>query len=124
MPKVNASWDSPGRNVHRVTLKGSLDEHTISQLRELSDVIFDEEGFSEGDHFLIDLTQVTEIDHVGLAALVGIMVELGVRIGSFGLVLPEEHPVRHALRVTGLDSVFEIHETHGEARETIFALRR
>ena len=124
MPKVNASWDSPGRNVHRVTLNGSLDEHTVSQVRELSDLIFDEEGFSEGDHFLIDLTQVTEIDHVGFAALVGIMLGLGVRIGSFGLVLPEEHPVRRALRVTGLESVFEIHETRGEARETIFALRR
>ena len=124
MPKVNVSWDSPGRNVHSVTLKGSLDEHTISQVRELSGVIFNTESFADGDHFLIDLTQVTEIDHVGFAALVGIMLGLGVKIGSFGLVLPEEHPVRHALRVTGLDRVFEMHETDGEARETIFALHR
>lgn len=124
MPKVNATWDSPGRNVHTVSLQGSLDEHTISQLRELSDVIFDEKGFSEGDHFLIDLTQVTEIDHVGFAALVGIMVGLGVKAGSFGVVLPEKHPIRHALRVVGLERVFEVHETQNEARETILALRR
>jgi len=122
MLKINASWDSPGRRVHSVKLEGSLDEHTISQLRELSEVIFDEKGFSEGDHFLIDLTQVTEIDHVGFAALVGIMLGLAVKAGSFGLILPEEHLIRRTLRVTGLDRVFEVHETDNEAHEMIFAL--
>lgn len=123
MLKPNAAWDGRGRNVHSVSLEGVLDEHTIAQLRDLSQVIFGEKGFSEGDHFLIDLTRVTDIDHVGFAALVGIMVGLGIKAGSFGVVMPEEHPVRHALRITGMDKVFQVHETRGEADETILTLQ-
>ena len=124
----SAQWES-GRvldeqSVHKVKLVGSLDEHKVSQLRELSEVVFDEKGFSEGDHFLLDLSEVTEIDHVGLAALLGIVVGLAVKAGSLGLVIPDDHPVRRALLVTGLDRVFELHETHDDAYGTILALER
>lgn len=112
------------KNVHTVRLSGSLDEHTVSQLRELSEVVFGEKGFSEGDHFLVDIREVTEVDHVGLAALVGIIVGLAAKAGSAGLIIPEDHPVRHALQVTGLDRVFEMHETNDAARITIIALNR
>jgi anti-anti-sigma factor len=132
MLKINESSDgqwATGRilheqSVHTVRLTGTLDEHTVSQLRELSEVVFNEKGFSEGDHFLIDLSEVTEVDHVGLAALVGIMAGLAAKAGSLGLILPEGHPVRHALKVTGLDRVFELHETGDAARVIIRAVYR
>jgi len=111
------------QRVHSARLAGSLDEYTVSQLRELSDIVFDEKSFSEEDHFLIDLSEVTEIDHVGLSALVGIIVILAAKAGSVGLILPEEHPVRHALQVTGLHRVFEIHETAEAADKIVLALR-
>ena len=112
------------QSLHNAKLVGSLDEHTVCQLRELSEIVFDKKSFSEGDHFLIDLSDVTDIDHVGLAALVGIIVALGAKAGSLGLILPEDHPVRHALQVTGLDRLFEIHETSDAANKIVLALRR
>ena len=114
----------PEKSVHNAKLAGSLDEHTVPQLRALSEIVFDEKSFSEGDHFLIDLSEVTDIDHVGLAALVGIIVVLAAKAGSLGLILPEDHPVREAFQVTGLDRVFEIHETADAADKIILALRR
>ena len=124
----NGEWAN-GQNidqqeVHTVKLTGSLDEHTVSQLKELSEVVFGDKGFSVGDHFLVDLSEVTEVDHVGLAALVGIIVGLAAKAGSAGLIIPEDHPVRHAIRVTGLDRVFDVHETNDSARITIHALAR
>jgi len=112
------------QSLHNAKLVGSLDEHTVCQLRELSEIVFDERSFSEGDHFLIDLSDVTEIDHVGLAALVGIILALGAKAGSLGLILPEDHPVREAFQVTGLDRVFEIHQTPDAANKIILELRR
>ena len=121
-------WATDGthreQSVHNARLAGSLDEHTVSQLRELSDIVFDEKSFSEGDHFLIDLSEATEINHVGLAALVGIIVVLAAKAGSLGLILPADHPIRHALQVTGLDRFFEIHETAEAADGIVLALRR
>ena len=130
MLKINAGADGLGKvgrlhheqSVHSVKLEGTLDQHTVCELRELCDAIFEKEEFSEGDHFIIDLTEVSEIDHVGFATLVGIMVELSVKAGSFGLILPEEHPIRRALHVTGIEKVFEVHESHSEAHEMILAL--
>jgi anti-anti-sigma factor len=110
------------QGIHSARLVGSLDEHTVSQLRELSDVAFDEEGFSIGDDFVIDLAEVTEIDHVGFAALVGILVGISAKAGSLALILPPEHPVRHALQVTGLDRAFDVFETHTAACEQVDAL--
>ena len=132
MPNLNETTDGEWatgedigqRSVHTVKLTGSLDEHTVSQLRELSEVVFGEKGFSEGDHFLLDLSEVKEVDHVGLAALVGIIVGLAAKAGSAGLIIPEDHPVRHAIRVTGLDKVFDLHETNDAAYLTIRALNR
>lgn len=132
MPNINETTDGEWatgedigqRSVHTVKLAGSLDEHTVSQLRELSEVVFDEKGFSSGDHFLIDLREVTEVDHVGFAALVGIIVGLAAKAGSAGLILPEDHPVRHAFQVTGMDKVFDLHETNDAAYITIHALNR
>ena len=112
------------KSVHTVRLTGSLDEHTVSQLRELSEVVFGEKGLLEGDHFLVDLCQVTEVDHVGLAALLGIVLGLAAKAGSAGLIVPEDHPVRHALQVTGLDRVFEMYETNEAAHILILSLNR
>ena len=110
------------QGIHSARLVGSLDEYTIGQLRELSHVVFDEEIFSNGDNFLIDLSEVTEIDHVGFAALVEILVGLSAKAGSLGLILPPEHPVRHALQVTGFDRAFDIFETHTAACEQVNVL--
>ena len=113
-----------GHDTHGVRLVGSLDEHTVSQLRELSEIVFDGAGFSDGDHFLIDVSEVTEIDHVGIAALVGITVMLAANAGSVSLILPMDHPIRHTLQVTGLDRIFDMNETTEAANRVVLALRR
>ncbi|MBP6963066.1 MAG: STAS domain-containing protein [Armatimonadetes bacterium] len=109
------------RGIHTARLAGSLDEHTVGQLREMSEVVFDQKGFSIGDDFLIDLGAVTEIDHVGLAALIGILIALSAKAGSLGLVLPEEHPVKRALQVTGLERAFDIFDDQAAAYEKLAA---
>jgi len=123
---ADGEWASDGdqgrHSVHCVRLAGTIDEHTVGQLRELSDIVFDENRYSEGDHFIIDLSEVTEIDHVGLSAMVGIIVALATKAGTIGLVLQRDHPVRHALQVTGLDRVFDIHESAEAADKVIFAV--
>ena len=129
MLKINESSDGQwtiGRldnkqGIHSARLAGTLDEHTVGQLRELSDVVFDENSFSSGDDFVIDLSEVTEIDHVGFAALVGILVGLSAKAGSLALVLPPEHPVRHALQVIGLERAFDIYDTQTAAYERVDA---
>lgn len=112
---------SDGHGLHDARLTGILDEHTVSQLRKLSETVFDGAVFSDGDHFLIDITRVTEIDHVGLATLIGIITSLAANAGSVGLVVPMEHPVQRALKVTGLDRVFITHETVEAANGIIAA---
>ena len=107
------------QGIHSARIVGSLDEHSVGQLQELSHVVFDEESFSKGDDFLIDLNEVTEIDHVGFAALVEILVGLSAKAGSLALILPPEHPVRHALQVTGLERAFDIYETQTAAHERV-----
>jgi anti-anti-sigma factor len=110
---MDGEWVSDGEDqrhsIHTARLAGSIDEHTVAKLGELSDIVFDENRFSAGDHFIIDLREVTEIDSLGLSTMVGIIVTLAAKAGSIGLVLQEDHPVRRALRVTGLDRVFDIH---------------
>lgn len=110
------------QSVHTARLVGTLDEHTVGQIKELSQVVFNDDGFSDGDNFLIDLSGVKEIDHVGIAALMGILVGLSAKAGSLGLILPLEHPVRRALRVTGLERIFDLYETSSAAHDTVDAL--
>lgn len=127
MLKINESSDGQwtighlvsNQGIHSARLAGTLDEHTVGQLRELSDVVFDEDSFSSGDNFVIDLSEVTEIDHVGVAALIGILVGLSAKAGSLALILPPGHPVRHALRVTGLERAFDLFETQDAAYERV-----
>jgi anti-anti-sigma factor len=122
----DGDWLSDGEHqgyrIHTARIAGTIDEYTVAQLRELSEIVFDEKRFAEGDHFIINLLEVTEIDHLGLSAMVGIIVALAAKAGTIGVVAQEHHPVRRAFRVTGLDRVFDIHESADDAEKVIFAL--
>jgi anti-anti-sigma factor len=119
----DGDWSSEGahlgRRIHTVRLTGSVDEHTVAQLRKLSEIVFDERRFAAGDHFIINLLEVTEIDHLGLSAMLNIIMVLATKAGTIGVVAQEHHPVQRAFRVTGLDKVFDIHESAEDAERAV-----
>jgi len=124
----DGEWSTDAENrrssIHTVRLAGCVDEHTVGQLSELSEIVFNENRYSAGDHFIIDLCEVTEIDDIGLSTMVGMVVVLAAKAGSVGLILQTDHPMRRVLRITGLDRVFDIHESSESANKIIFALRQ
>jgi anti-sigma B factor antagonist len=64
--------------------------------------------------FLIDLSQVTYIDSAGVGALVWKYRSVTSRGGTFTLLQPNRR-VRTVLRITRLDTIFEIYDSEAEA---------
>jgi len=90
----------------RVVLEigGEIDVYTAPRLRErLVEVV------GAGDtHVVVDLGRVDFLDSTGLGVLVGAHRRLRAGGGSLNLVIPHERLLK-IFRITGLDTVFEIH---------------
>lgn len=85
---------------------GEIDVYTAPRLRErLTEII----GSGEA-RVVVDLGKVEFLDSTGLGVLVGAHRRLRGGGGSLGLVCPQERLLK-IFRVTGLDSVLEIHST-------------
>lgn len=61
----------------------------------------------DGRDIALDLSAVTAIDAAGIGALLALQAA-----GIYLKLVNPTGPVRHVLRVTGLESMFEICETH------------
>jgi anti-sigma B factor antagonist len=102
------SMVSPG--VGLVELSGEVDIYTAPKFRE-DMVALIEEGATE---LIVDLTAVTFIDSTALGVLIGGIKRLHAVDGRMALVVATR-PVQKVLSITGLDRVFEIHQTREEA---------
>ncbi len=102
------SMVSPG--VGLVEVSGEVDIYTAPKFKEDMLAVI-EEGATE---LIIDLSQVTFIDSTALGVLIGGIKRMHAVDGRMALVV-NTRPVRKILTITGLDGVFEIHETREEA---------
>ncbi|HEX6872741.1 MAG TPA: STAS domain-containing protein [Micromonosporaceae bacterium] len=85
---------------------GEIDVYTAPKLRER---LIDMVGAGE-KRVVVDLGRVEFLDSTGLGVLVGAHRRLRAGDGSLRLVCPHERLLK-IFRITGLDSVFDIHET-------------
>lgn len=56
----------------------------------------------------VDLSGVTYVDCTGLGVLIGMLKRCREVDGDVTLEIPEEHPSREILRITGLEKIFTI----------------
>ena len=94
------------------TVRGELDMHTSEELSELLDELH-ERGITE--HLVIDLSGCTFIDSIGLSVLIRAQ---HVSKSPLNVVVNKD-PLRRVLSVTGLASVFRLHETKAEALDEL-----
>ena len=93
-----------------VSLEGEVDVYTASQLKDvLVETI--EGGCAK---VVVDLDAVSFIDSSGLGVLVGALRRAKERSGSVRLVCVRENVLK-IFRITGLDKVFPIFASVGEA---------
>lgn len=89
---------------------GEIDVYTAPRLRErLIEMVG--EGARQ---VVVDLGRVEFLDSTGLGVLVGAHRRLRASDGTLTLVCPQER-LRKIFRITGLDSVFEIHDSVEDA---------
>lgn len=89
---------------------GEIDVYTAPRLRERLVEIAE-----AGDRrIVIDLARVDFLDSTGLGVLVGAHRRMRGGESSFSLVCPHERLLK-IFKITGLDSVFEIHSSVEEA---------
>ena len=95
-----------------VAVRGELDMHSSEELAELLDGLH-ERGIS--DHLVIDLSECTFMDSIGLSVIIRAQhlakSPLNVVVNSAAL--------RRVLSVTGLDSIFTLHETQADALDEL-----
>lgn len=95
-------------DAHRTVVKvsGEIDLATQGQLRaKLNDLVV-------GGHvdLVLDLSGVDFVDSTGLGALIGTRRRVHAFHGSLALVIPNE-AVMKVFTITGLEKVFDIHDT-------------
>jgi anti-sigma B factor antagonist len=89
---------------------GEIDVYTAPRLREQLVELAD----AGRNRLIVDLARVDFLDSTGLGVLVGAHRRTKAGEGSFSLVCPHERLMK-IFRITGLDSVFEIHSSVEEA---------
>jgi anti-anti-sigma factor len=102
-----------------VTLSGEMDIVRSQDLRDrlLGAVRNEDLGL------VVDLTNTTYIDSVGVSLLFELAERLSERQMRLAVVLPETGLVERVLRIVNLDSVTEIHRTVDEALGAIRGAR-
>jgi anti-sigma B factor antagonist len=89
-----------------VHLGGEIDVYTAPLVREK----LDEQIHAGRTDLVVDLTDVTFLDSTGLGVLVGRLKLTRTRGGSLRLVGTADRVLK-VFAITGLDKVFEIHDT-------------
>jgi anti-sigma B factor antagonist len=91
-------------------ISGEIDVYTAPKLRERLIELVN----SGQRNVVVDLGRVEFLDSTGLGVLVGAHRRLKARDGSLNLVCPHERLLK-VFRITGLDTVFDIHSSVEEA---------
>jgi anti-anti-sigma factor len=95
-----------------VAVRGELDMHTSEELAELLDRLR-ERGIT--DHLVVDLTECAFIDSIGLSVLIRAQHTAKSPLN----VIVNSDALRRVLSVTGLASLFNLHETEAEALDEL-----
>ena len=98
-----------------VEAQGEIDLTSCVRLRDTLDVVEDQES----DAVVVDLTRVGFIDSTGLSVLVDGARHARARERTFGVVA--DGHLRELLRITGLDTVMDVHRTLEDAVPTTTA---
>jgi anti-sigma B factor antagonist len=93
-----------------VQVAGEIDVYTAPQLRELLDQQIDAGRYQ----LVVDLSGVSFMDSTGLGVLVGRLKQIRLHDGSMQLVCAQDRVLK-VFVITGLDKVFAIYPTVGEA---------
>lgn len=95
-----------------VAVRGELDMHASEELAELLDRLR-ERGIT--DHLVVDLSECAFVDSIGLSVLIRAQ-----HIAKSPLnVIVNNDALRRVLSVTGLASLFILHETEAEALDEL-----
>ena len=95
-----------------VAVRGELDMRSSEELAELLDRLR-ERGII--DHLIVDLSECAFIDSIGLSVLVRAQ---HMAKSPLNVVVTSD-PLRRVLSVTGLASIFSLHETKAEALDEL-----
>lgn len=95
-----------------VTVRGELDMHTSEELAALLGRLH-ERGIT--DHLVVDLSECVFIDSIGLSVLIKAQ---HLAKSPLNIVVTQE-ALRRVLSVTGLASLFALHETKAAALEEL-----
>ena len=93
-----------------VAVRGELDMLTVPELRDTLNQLIDD-GVRR---IVLDLTEVSFIDSVSLAAIVNARRRLGER-GRLGVVIEQESYAMLIFEIGGLDSIVELFHTRARA---------
>jgi anti-sigma B factor antagonist len=99
-----------------VTLRGELDAHDATRLRELFSAAVNDVAVASRPRLVIDLTGVAFLDSTALGTIIGAVRRVREVGGDLRVVLPET-AARRIFEITGLDEVLEVHPTRAAALE-------
>ena len=94
-----------------IGLEGEVDVYTAPQLKQQMIVLL-EKGARE---IVVDLTKVDYLDSTALGVLIGGLKRLREVEGNLMLICPSAR-IRRVFEITGLDKIFDIHNSEGDAR--------
>ncbi|MCX8053022.1 MAG: STAS domain-containing protein [Armatimonadetes bacterium] len=97
------------KNVPIIGLQGEVDVYTAPQLKQQMISLL-EQGAKE---IVVDLTDVDYLDSTALGVLIGGLKRLREIDGNLMLICPNAR-IRRVFEITGLDKIFDIHNSEQE----------
>ncbi len=97
-----------------IELEGEVDVYTAPQLKQQMISLL--EGGAR--QMIVDLTKVEYLDSTALGVLIGGLKRMREMDGNMVLVCPSPR-IRRVFEITGLDKIFDIHNTAQEAQEAL-----
>ncbi len=111
-PQFRVEYVMPSADVGVVVLEGEIDIYSAPQFKEV--LLNGIEGGAR--RVIVDLSEVTFIDSTALGVLVSGAKRVRPRNGNLDIVCTDENIIR-IFEITGLDRIFGIYPTRGEAVE-------
>ncbi len=97
-----------------IQLEGEVDVYTAPQLKQQM-ISMLEGGARE---LVVDLAKVDYLDSTALGVLIGGLKRMRERDGNMVLICPSPR-IRRVFEITGLDKIFDMYDTEGEAQEAM-----
>jgi len=97
-----------------IELEGEVDVYTAPQLKQQMIGLLE----SGARQMIVDLAKVEYLDSTALGVLIGGLKRMRETDGNMVLVCPSPR-IRRVFEITGLDKIFDIHNTVQEAQESL-----